>query len=455
MRPHLGLLFLWKRAQMRKRQTWSRERLIGYQAQQLQRLRTYAYARSPFYRRFHKGLEEAPLNELPVLTKQQLIENFDEIVTDRRVTLRALDEHVACRSPGTRFRHRYWICATSGTTGRHAIIPYGFSEWATLLASHVRVNDWAGVRWKGPRLRVGIVGADSRWHQSAAAPHSLRSLFAAIKRTSPADPIPDISARLNESDPDVLVSFAGMIPVLVDEALSGRLAITPQAVVSVAEILTPKTRRLVRKAWNLDPYDMYASTEAAGMAADCANHTGMHFFEDLIIPEVVDENDRPVPPGNSGTSLLTSVLYSRTVPLIRYRLDDCVTLGAGDCSCGRPFGRITRVEGRVAETLRFPLRDGSVGILHPVRFGSIFDTLALSGWQVVKHPHCLTISLLAPVTSAVMEEVRSGTEQLLHELGVEGFEVDIKVASHIPRHTSGKVTLVRDDSRPPESVSIP
>jgi hypothetical protein len=38
--------------------------------------------RSPFYRRFHSGLEGRPLSELPVLTKAQLMESFGELVTD-------------------------------------------------------------------------------------------------------------------------------------------------------------------------------------------------------------------------------------------------------------------------------------------------------------------------------------------------------------------------------------
>ena len=53
----------------------------------LRLLREHAYARSPFYRRFHKGLEDRPLNELPVLTKATLMEHFDELVTDPTVRL--------------------------------------------------------------------------------------------------------------------------------------------------------------------------------------------------------------------------------------------------------------------------------------------------------------------------------------------------------------------------------
>lgn len=438
---------------MRRRESWTREQLLDYQAKRLKQLREHAWAHSPFYRNFHKGLECAPLAQLPVLTKPQLIDHFDDIVTDRRITMRALDDHVARRSPGTRFRHRYWVCATSGTTGRHAVIPYGFSEWATVLASYTRVNDWAGVHWKSPRrLRIGIVGAQSRWHQSAAAPHTLRSLFLAIRRTSPADPLRDISTRLSTMAPDVLITLAGMVPALAEEARAGRLRIEPQAVISVAELLMPATRRLIRETWNVEPYDMYAATETAGLAAECACHEGLHLFEDLIIPEVVDELNRPVPPGTPGAKILVTVLYSRTVPLIRYQLDDSVTLSAGSCPCGRPFQRLSRVEGRVAHTLRFKRGDGTVAVLHPIRFGTIFDTLELKGWQVVKQAHRLTIVVLAPVPDTVLQQIRLRTEHLLQELGIEGFALNLQVVADIPRHGSEKVILVKDESQVSERL---
>lgn len=60
---------------------WPRETLLKYQARRLEDLRRFALARSPFYRRFHRGLESAPLTRLPVLTKEELMQSFDEVVT--------------------------------------------------------------------------------------------------------------------------------------------------------------------------------------------------------------------------------------------------------------------------------------------------------------------------------------------------------------------------------------
>ena len=41
-------------------------------------LRRHAYSRSAFYRRFHRGFEDRPLAELPVLTKAELMTAFDD-----------------------------------------------------------------------------------------------------------------------------------------------------------------------------------------------------------------------------------------------------------------------------------------------------------------------------------------------------------------------------------------
>ena len=274
----------------------------------------------------------------------------------------------------------------------------------------------------------------------------MRSLFLRIRRWSPADPLHEISKGLSAENPDVLVALAGMVPALVDEAKAGRLTIAPQAVICVAELLTPSARRMIRETWGVEPFDMYAATETAGIGAECGQHEGLHLYEDLIIPEVVDEANRPVAPGTPGAKLLVTVLYSRTVPLIRYQLDDSVTLSTELCSCGRPFYRLSRIEGRVAQTLRFARADGTTVALHPIRFATIFDTLDVTGWQVVKEGGRLTVRVAAPVSAGVLERVDKGTRQLMHESGASNVEVRVEAVDAIPRHHSGKVVLVQDNT---------
>src|ERR1051325_10992495 len=75
---------------LRGHERWTHPQLMAYQHKRLQQLREYAYDYSPFYQRFHRGLFNHSLQDLPMLTKSLMMENFDELVTDRSLHLDAI-----------------------------------------------------------------------------------------------------------------------------------------------------------------------------------------------------------------------------------------------------------------------------------------------------------------------------------------------------------------------------
>ena len=132
--------------QQRKHEAWTRQQLQAFQIEALHRLRKYAYARSPFYQNFHKGMSERPLQDLPVLTKAMMMENFDEFVTDRSLHLEEVRAFAAQGEVGQRFRNQYYVTATSGSSGHPGFFLFNESEWASVLASFARGQEWSGVR---------------------------------------------------------------------------------------------------------------------------------------------------------------------------------------------------------------------------------------------------------------------------------------------------------------------
>src|SRR5690242_19001797 len=92
-----------KLRELRRHDQWTRQQLEAHQAESLHRLREYAYAHSPFYQRFHRGLEGRPLHELPVLTKAMMMENFDEVVTYWDVHLGDAERHLTALRGDERF----------------------------------------------------------------------------------------------------------------------------------------------------------------------------------------------------------------------------------------------------------------------------------------------------------------------------------------------------------------
>ncbi len=81
---------------------------------------------------------------------------------------------------------------------------------------------------------------------------------------------------------------------------------------------------------------MYAATETASIASECAQHRGLHLYEDLIIAEAVDGDNQPVPAAVHADKPRVTVLFSRTTPLIRYEMSDSVQVADAACPCAMP-----------------------------------------------------------------------------------------------------------------------
>ena len=79
---------------------WSTEQLAGEQRTRLRALLARAIERSPFHAARLAGIdagrfELADLALLPVMTKAQMMESFDAVVTDRRLTRDLVGQHFA------------------------------------------------------------------------------------------------------------------------------------------------------------------------------------------------------------------------------------------------------------------------------------------------------------------------------------------------------------------------
>ena len=92
-------------------------------------------------------------------------------------------------------------------------------------------------------------------------------------------------------------------------------------------------------------------------------------MEDETIIEILNENDQPVAPGETGRMVITA-LYNRTIPVVRYDLRDLVT--RGDRAEGECFDNILRVEGRANDALPITLHDGTPDTIHPVVLSEFF-----------------------------------------------------------------------------------
>ena len=93
-------------------------------------------------------------------------------------------------------------------------------------------------------------------------------------------------------------------------------------------------------------YNSFGMTEmnGPGVAFECQEQNGMHFWEDCYLVEIIDpETGEPVPDGEIGELVLTT-LDREMMPLLRYRTRDLTRILPGECPCGRTHLRIDRIK---------------------------------------------------------------------------------------------------------------
>jgi phenylacetate-CoA ligase len=432
---------LWKRRALERRGGSTRARLLQHQQVSIAALRHFACERSPFYRRFHRGLENRPLADLPVLTKAILMENFDDLVTDRSIRLAQVEAFLAAERSNALFRDRYVALATSGSTGLRGVFLFNPSEWLTALASITRPMHWAGARpnpFRPPR--AAMIASTSPTHYSAQVGQALANRWMPALRMDAAEPLARMVERLNQWQPEILAAYPSVLRQFAEEQTAGRLRIPLRQVASSAEALTPEVRRRVEQAWNVKVYNTYGATEYAPIAAEC-RHGRMHLLEDGALIEVADERG-PVPQGVLGNRVLLTVLDRPTQPLIRYEISDMVRSIEGQCECGRPFQLIDTIEGRREDVLSFPSPANGVVPIHPNVFHRVLETVPAAGWQVIQDDDALRIHLVGVRDPRICDTLGSSIGRLLESNGAVPPPIQVCQVDELRRGATGKAPLL-------------
>jgi phenylacetate-CoA ligase len=250
----------------------------------------------------------------------------------------------------------------------------------------------------------------------------------------------DIVGQLNTFKPESLVAYAGMAERLAHEQLAGRLRITPRTVFCASEVLTHGARSAISQAFGNEPFETYAATETASIASDCRLHR-LHLYGDLVIAEFVDDENRPVPAGTYGARVLASVLFSRTLPLIRYEITDSVARSAVECKCGLPFLLIEGVRGRREDVLWLDGSSGRVGV-QPGVFGDALGSRGVAGWQVVQETRTRVHVRVVAGTGFDEELLEMKIVRALETAGASKPEVVIERVAALEQTAVGKTPVV-------------
>jgi phenylacetate-CoA ligase len=421
--------------ELARRERWPRERLERLQDDRLAELAAHAAAHSPGWReRLPRG--GPTLRELPVLTKTELMDDFDELVTDRRLRLRELLDHLDQIHDDALYLDEYRAMTTSGSSGRKAVFVYDRAAWIGVLTMFLRRSGWVGLRPRLPRTRLAMIGGGAPTHMSRRGAQTMDVGLHRLLSLSVTQPLDELVRRLNAFDPDFVNVYPSTAGLLADEQLAGRLRLSLRGLTTNSEPLTPALRERLQHAFGVRPSNFYATTEGV-WGHDC-EHGSMHLFDDMCIVENVDDDARPVAPGEIGSRLLVTNLLNRVQPLIRFEISDLVAVEPQPCPCGRTLTRLRSLGGRAEDVLRL----GSVTV-HPLQFALVTADPDVREFQVVQEGETLRLRVALRNGSAGAEQ-RLG-ERLcgrLAELGVARPEVSVERVDALERSPGGKLQMV-------------
>ncbi len=394
---------------------WSRRQLEASHRQRFRKLIQFVSQRSPYYREImdqsHLDPRTCQPEQFPKLTRQLLIDRFDDLVTDRRLSRARLDAFFnRAKSPNALFENRYHVIHSTGTTGRRVYMAYSPREWIRGISHQIRYA--GGLRW---RKRCAFVGVKQGYFAGSsmtlAGRRGIGRLFYDCRCFDIMDAWDDTLEELNRFQPHVLSSYASALSLLAEAQRSGRLSIRPERLISSGEVLTPAQRRRIETSFARPVIDLYCATELLAIGLSPARGEPVVLFEDDLLFELHDDH------------FCVTSLFHTTTPLIRYQMEDA--LWNASTIRGAPFRTVQRIIGRSMETLPFRNNHGQVESF-PTAALLPFDTVGVIQHQLVYQgigSFLFRVQLEPGLTAKEQEEkisqVRRWLEQMLTRKGFD------------------------------------
>jgi len=322
----------------------SYDELTNLQLQGLKWTVNHVYNGSPFYR---KRLDEAGVHP-------EDIRALGDLERLPFTSAKDLQEGYPFPLLSVPFEKVVRIHASSGTTGKRKVLCYtrkDIEDWTRFFA---RCYEMAGLT---PEDRVQIAVGYGIWTAGISFQMGCEAFGAMAIPAGPGNL--DMQCQfLVDFQSTVMCCTASMGLLMAEEVNRRGLRdkISLKKMIFGSERSSDAMRKRIGGLLGLEHmFDIPGMTElyGPGTGLDCVHHTGIHYWADYYILEILDpETLKPVPEGEIGEMVVTT-LKKEAAPLIRYRTRDLTRLVPGTCLCGSILPRHDRLLGRSDDMIIF------------------------------------------------------------------------------------------------------
>ncbi len=426
------------------RLSWSRQQLLEFQTTRLRNILTTAYKHSPYYEEILKpyNLESFTLEDLsslPVLKKETVMKNWDNIVAAKGINMKTAEDHLEKIRDGNLenpyFNDEYLFIATGGSSGKRGLFVWDeefLSETVCICFRSLAMEELNSGR--NGKIKMAVLEAPSLLHGS-------RHLFSVnyapnveVKILSSMQSADKQHSELNEFQPDYLIGFASVIAEQAHAQLRGSLNISPRWVSTNSEPLDDEMREVIYNAWGTYTNNSWGSVEIGLVAMETEVSTGMIIGEDGVILEVVDNNLNLVKEPKDARKVVATSLINKSFPLIRYVIDDVIELEEHN-TVFPAYREIKSILGRADDWFVY-----SKCRIHPMAFRHVLGQIKeIEEYQVVKTEHGADILIVSPDFTDTENIGREISKNFVRE-GLADPDLNLNVVDSLPRHPeTGKV----------------
>jgi putative adenylate-forming enzyme len=407
----------------------SRDKLEAWQNRQVKKHLAWVCAHSPFYRDYFEGHSLENWRTLPLTDKTMMMENFDLLNTVGMSKERAME--VALKAETTRnfapVLDGITVGLSSGTSGQRGLF---------------LVSDKERYHWAGATLAKMLPDILSRPERVALFLRSNSNLYTSVQSkrilfdyfdlaTDPSDTL----YRLNRFNPSVFVAPPSMLRFLGRCREEGLLEVTPQKVITAAEVLDPFDERFISRQFGQQVHQMYQATE--GFLGYTCDYGTLHLNEDIVVIEKEYLNQAK----GKFVPIVTD-FRRKTQPIIRYRLNDILTERKETCLCGSVLTALEFIEGREEDVFWLLSKEGDYCKVFPSTLRQVVEGVEgrLENYQISQNTLNHVRVSLSPLTLELKHHVERELNLLWQRLKV--VPPQLEFVSFVPTVASKKMKRV-------------
>ncbi|MCD6599220.1 MAG: AMP-binding protein [Dehalococcoidia bacterium] len=145
------------------------------------------------------------------------------------------------------------------------------------------------------------------------------------------------------------------------------------------EMLSPSTREILEKEYQIGTVQAYAVSEPGGaIAYECGYKSGMHLMDEYVVEIVNPETGKQLGPGEIGEIVVTPI-HNKAWGLVRFGTGDMSSYTTEPCPCGRTANRLIAIVGRTSDAVKVR----GMFIVAKQAEQAILDSKSISKFQIV------------------------------------------------------------------------